>query len=344
MAPCASAGRQHQRVLGISGGRGTDDGIDSRNGGEAPARGSRLEIEDEGRSGRLEGARLADGRRSSRGWRGLLRGRRNARRMPPADGSGLPHLPAQPPPALLRRSPLREIKTKHVEEFQRHQLNEKKLAGSTVAQSPQSAPRDLQAGDAARVRGWQPGRVRPTDQRQATDQDIRFLEVEEVEALIRAVHGRRSRQDGRRDLLDRCDDWTAPRRVVALRWKDVDWEAGKIRVRRSFTRGASMRSEVAEVSERPCRWRIALPPNSSATSSAPPTRTRTTASSAIPTPATSSIASTLRTRFKERSIEQAFDRVRFHDLRHTFATQMAAAGSLCAPCRPTWATRTFRRR
>ena len=68
------------------------------------------------------------------------------------------------------------------------------------------------------------------------DADIRYLELEEVEALLRAV----------------IDDYLGPTdhvlylvaamtglrqgELVALRWTDVDWQAGRIRVRRNYTR------------------------------------------------------------------------------------------------------------
>lgn len=71
-----------------------------------------------------------------------------------------------------------------------------------------------------------------------TDPDIRFLEREELEALLRAVD--------REELVGPTDHalyltaaMTGLRQgeLVALRWRDVDWSAGVVRVRRNYTRG-----------------------------------------------------------------------------------------------------------
>ena len=70
-----------------------------------------------------------------------------------------------------------------------------------------------------------------------SDPDIRFLDREELEALLRAAAD---------DLLGPTDRvlWltaamTGLRQgeLAALRWRDVDWSAGLIRVRRSYSRG-----------------------------------------------------------------------------------------------------------
>ena len=71
------------------------------------------------------------------------------------------------------------------------------------------------------------------------DPDIRFLSVEEFEALLRAVV--------LDDLLGATNHalftvaaMTGLRQgeLVALRWRDVDWTAGVVRVRRTYSRGA----------------------------------------------------------------------------------------------------------
>jgi integrase len=71
----------------------------------------------------------------------------------------------------------------------------------------------------------------------ASDPDIRFLDREELEALLRAAGT---------DLLGPTDHalWltaamTGLRQgeLAALRWRDVDWTARLVRVRRSFSRG-----------------------------------------------------------------------------------------------------------
>jgi integrase len=71
-----------------------------------------------------------------------------------------------------------------------------------------------------------------------TDPDIRFLSREELEALLRAVPND--------DVLGSTDyaiyavaAMTGLRQgeLVALRWRDIDWTAGVVRVRRTYSRG-----------------------------------------------------------------------------------------------------------
>ena len=89
----------------------------------------------------------------------------------------------------------------------------------------------------ARERGWASGEnpVRRVPRPSApSDPDIRYLSREELEAVLRAAENR----------LDRALYLTAAMtglrqgELIALRWRDVDWSARRIRVRRSFTHGA----------------------------------------------------------------------------------------------------------
>jgi integrase len=70
-----------------------------------------------------------------------------------------------------------------------------------------------------------------------TDPDIRYLDRDEIEALLRGV------SDDGLGLTDRMLYLAATMaglrqgELIALRWQDVDWIAGVIRVRRTFTRG-----------------------------------------------------------------------------------------------------------
>jgi integrase len=83
--------------------------------------------------------------------------------------------------------------------------------------------------------------VAATDRPQAVyrDPDVRFLELGEFEALLQAAASRE-------DLLGPLDhvvyltaamNGMRQGELVALRWRDVDWSASVIRVRRSYTRG-----------------------------------------------------------------------------------------------------------
>jgi Phage integrase family len=112
---------------------------------------------------------------------------------------------------------------------------------------------------------------------------------------------------------------------VALRWRDIDWTAGVIRVRRNYTRG---------------HWGA---PKSRRSSRAVPMITRTAGALdrlfkssqfqadddlVFAHPELGSVldASKLRKRFKATLAAAGVRPVRFHDLRHTFGTQAAASG------------------
>ena len=68
-------------------------------------------------------------------------------------------------------------------------------------------------------------------------EEIRFLTPAEVEAVIAAV------PEGSDRLLERALFRTAAMaglrvgELLALRWRDVDWTAARIRVRRNYVRG-----------------------------------------------------------------------------------------------------------
>ena len=89
-------------------------------------------------------------------------------------------------------------------------------------------------------RGWvitNPVAIADRPPTQPADPDIRFLDREELEALLRAA------DDDGLGLLDRVLWLTAAMtglrqgELAALRWRDVDWTARVIRVRRSYSRG-----------------------------------------------------------------------------------------------------------
>jgi integrase len=161
---------------------------------------------------------------------------------------------------------------------------------------------------------------------QEQDGDIRFLEVEEVEALLRSAA---DDEIGPTDAaLYLTAAMTGMRRgeLIALRWRDVDWSAGVIRVRRSYTRGQFG------------------PPKSARSSRAVPMADRVAAELerhfqrsafqgdddlvfAHPIAGGVYDPSRLRKRFRGALRRAELRNVRFHDLRHTFGTRMAAAGA-----------------
>jgi integrase len=113
--------------------------------------------------------------------------------------------------------------------------------------------------------------------------------------------------------------------LLALRWRDVDWLAGRLRVRRSFVRGefGTPKSHRSSRSV-PLADRVAAELD---------TYHRTTAYGADddlvfghPHLRTPMERSRLLKRYKAAAKAAGIRDVRFHDLRHTFGTRMAAAG------------------
>jgi integrase len=165
---------------------------------------------------------------------------------------------------------------------------------------------------------------RPRQQR--PDADIRYLTIEELEAVLRHVpddeFGRMER------VLYLTAAMTGLRRgeLVALRWQDVDWFAGLIRVRRSYGSDGfgppkSRRSSRAV----PMADRVAAELEHRYVDSA--FRADDDLVFGHPQLGTAYDPSKLRKRFAQAAERAGLRSARFHDLRHTFGTQMAAAGA-----------------
>lgn len=71
----------------------------------------------------------------------------------------------------------------------------------------------------------------------ATNPDIRYLDRGEVEALLRAVADDMLGPTDRALYLTATMTGLRQGELAALRWQDVDWVAGVVRVRRNYTRG-----------------------------------------------------------------------------------------------------------
>ena len=156
--------------------------------------------------------------------------------------------------------------------------------------------------------------------------DIRFLTQDEIDALISATADDRSEHTDKALYLTAALTGLRQGELIALRWRDVDWPAGLIRVRRSFTRGRfgspkSQRSNRAVpmahcVAEQLARQHqsSAYPGDDDLVFGHPHTGAPYD-------------ASLMRKRFYRALSRAQVRRVRFHDLRHTFGTRMAAAGA-----------------
>ncbi len=158
------------------------------------------------------------------------------------------------------------------------------------------------------------------------DTEIHFLDHEEMEALFRAADGGDAL--GSTDLVLYMTAATTGLRMgelLALQWKDVDWAAGSIRVRRSYTRGAfSTPKSATSARVVPLTDRLAGALERHHQRSA----FQGAGDLVFPHPASGNVidSSAMRRRFHAALARAGVRRVRFHDLRHSFGTAMAAAG------------------
>jgi site-specific recombinase XerC len=119
--------------------------------------------------------------------------------------------------------------------------------------------------------------------------DIRFLDQAELEALLKAVPEDVRGPTERAIYLAAAMAGLRQGELIALRWRDVDWTAARIRVRQNLCAGSSGRRSPAGPVGR-YRWPTGWPPSSSTTSDEAHISAMTISSLAIPRPGTRSIA------------------------------------------------------
>jgi integrase len=157
---------------------------------------------------------------------------------------------------------------------------------------------------------------------------IRFLQPVEVEALLRAVT---DDELGPTDaVFYLCAVTTGLRQgeLLALKWLDVDWLARRIRVADNFPRGRGDEADTPKshyLRSVPMADRLAGELERHFQRS--PYRSDDDLVFCHPHTGLVYDASTLRGRFYECLGRAGVRRVTFHELRHTFGTQMAAAGA-----------------
>jgi len=157
-----------------------------------------------------------------------------------------------------------------------------------------------------------------------TNPDIRYLDRGEVEALLRGVPDDLLGPTDRALYLTATMTGLRQGELVALRWQDVDWVAGVVRVRRNYTRGrfgtpktrrssraVPMADRIAGELERHFQ-RSLYQADDDLVFCHPQTGHPYDASKS-------------RKRFKDALAGAGLRPIRFHDLRHTFGTGMAAA-------------------
>lgn len=178
-------------------------------------------------------------------------------------------------------------------------------------------------------RGWtaaNPCKLVDKPRAGATDADIRFLDQAKLEALLRAA------PDTDLGCVDRLLWLTAAMtglrqgELLALRWRDVDWLAGRIRVRRSFVRGEFDTPKSHRSSRSvPLADRVAAALDAHHRESA--YRADDDLVFGHPHLGAPLERSRLLKRYKAAARSAGIRDVRFHDLRHTFGTRMAAVGA-----------------
>jgi integrase len=162
--------------------------------------------------------------------------------------------------------------------------------------------------------------------RGSRDSDIRFLDHDELEALLMATPPDRRGQTERVLYLTAAMTGLRRGELLALRWQDVDREAGLVRVRRNYTRG-----EFGSPKSRRSSRAVPLAARVADELSLHAARSKFTAATDLVFchPETGSVLdpSRLRKRFLAAARRAELRPIRFHDLRHTFGTRMAAAGA-----------------
>jgi integrase len=156
--------------------------------------------------------------------------------------------------------------------------------------------------------------------------EIHFLTADEIEALLRAVP--LDHPYGPTDhalYLTAVMSGLRQGELLALRWRDIDWMAGRVRVRRNYVRGHWVTPKSKRgIRSVPLADRLAGELERHFQRSNYPDDDNLV----FPHPHTGEVLdhSTLVRRFKAALRAGKVRQVRFNDLRHSFATAMAAAG------------------
>jgi integrase len=252
----------------------------------------------------------------------------------------------------LGSKPVSEVKTAHIEALASSMLD-RGLAPKTVRNVmtflhsifEHAIDRRLVRENPVR-RATRPGRRRQGD----ANPDLQFLTVEELDAVIRAVPDEVVHRQpaptrrGRRGpapppppdvlgpvlrvlILVAALSGLRQSELLGLCWRDIDWGAQRIRVRNTFVRGEHSTDGKSDLSTR------RSVPMADRAARALETWSRRTAYGtdddlvfAHPHTGKPLDRSKVTKRFKAACRDAGVRPVRFHDLRHTFGTRLAASG------------------
>ena len=157
------------------------------------------------------------------------------------------------------------------------------------------------------------------------DPDVRFLDEVELDAVIAAVPGDARGPMERTLYIAAAMTGLRQGELLGLRWRDIDWSAGRVRVRQSYVRGefGAPKSKRSTRSV-PLADRVAGELDRHFQRSA--YQGDDDLVFCHPQTGKPLDRSRLTKRFKAAAKRAGIREVRFHDLRHTFGTRMAGAG------------------
>jgi integrase len=158
------------------------------------------------------------------------------------------------------------------------------------------------------------------------DRRLRFLQPTQLEHLLDAVPADQLGSVEHPLYLTAAMTGLRQGELLALRWQDVDFNAGRVRVADSYSRG-----RLGAPKSRSSLRSVPLADRIGSTLAKHRDRSAFTADDDIvfahPHTGHHLDASKLRKRFQQALDRAELPSIRFHDLRHTFGTQMAAAGA-----------------
>jgi integrase len=166
------------------------------------------------------------------------------------------------------------------------------------------------------------------------DTAIRFLEPAEVEALLRSVTDSSYGRVQRALYLAAVMTGMRQGELLALRWQDVDWSAQRIRVSRNYVNGTFGTPKSHRGRSVPMADRLGGELDRLYRASAYQADTDLVFGN--PQTGTPMNGHTLTRTFQSALKTAEVRKIRFHDLRHTFGTTMAASGHVSLRALQEW--------